>query len=100
MLAASYYKTAQYASAERAFTVLKEKCPDEEIRARASAGLNASMERLHNLRTEETGERPAAPKDFSDYIAAANNSATGGASGPGADETGKKFLNWLEQSES
>lgn len=98
MLAASYYKTAQYAAAERAFAKLNENCPDEDIRVRAAVGLKASTERLHQIRTEETGERPAAPKEFTKP--AASLPQTSIASTNEAGDTPTNFLKWLDRQES
>ena len=42
MLGASYYKTGEYAAAQRVFRFLYEKCPEEELKRKAFEGSQAA----------------------------------------------------------
>lgn len=61
MLSACYYKTKQYAAAQRAFRFLYDNCPEEDVRSRAREGLQAT-----NALLEKKVELPA---EFGSYVA-------------------------------
>jgi tetratricopeptide (TPR) repeat protein len=52
MLAACYYKTSQYASAQRAFRFLMDRCPDADLKGAAVEGLQAATAKLEANATD------------------------------------------------
>lgn len=64
MLAASYYKTEQFAAAERAFEILKNTCPEEQIREKAQIGFEASTAKLRNSGPSGSMLRPDPASSF------------------------------------
>lgn len=61
MLAACYYKTTQFATAQRAFRFLYDTCPEGDVKKKALEGLQASSARLR--KEHET------PPEFGTYVA-------------------------------
>lgn len=60
-LAASYFKSNQLASAQRAFRYIYEKCQDAEVKKKACSGLQATNSRIQDS-TRET------PPEFGSYV--------------------------------
>ena len=90
MLAASYYKTGQYASAERNFARLIDKCEHADICKRAQVGLQASTDKLHNPDQSDGNSAKLASKP----LPAGNDNATT------FDATQTSFLRWLDKKEA
>ncbi|HEY9790078.1 MAG TPA: tetratricopeptide repeat protein [Candidatus Obscuribacterales bacterium] len=54
MLAASYFGTSQFAAAERSFQTVLDKCPVDELREKARAGVESSLAQLTGNRSAQS----------------------------------------------
>lgn len=64
MLAACYYKTAQYPAAERAFQFIANKTTNPEVRKRAEEGIDATRDKMDGSK----GGKSALPAEFGLYV--------------------------------